>query len=156
MNARIVWQSGMNFETQIRTHRLPQDAKLEHGGKDLGPTPKELLLAAVIGCTGMDVVSLMTKMRAGFTACEVEATAEAVKTHPQIFPRIDVVFRVTGGAELKTEAVAKAVRMSLTKYCGVSAMVDATSPIHYQIFANDVLLENGEADFSEALAAGRA
>lgn len=154
MDARIVWQNGMSFETQIRTHRFIQDAKLEHGGKDLGPTPKELLLASVIGCTGMDVVSLMTKMRAGFTACEVEAQAETLKTHPQIFDHIDVHFKVTGGAELKNDVIVKAVKMSLTKYCGVSAMVDATSPIKFKIFANGQLIESGEADFSEAMAAG--
>lgn len=151
MNARIVWQSGMSFETQIRSHRFLQDAKLEHGGKDLGPTPKELLLASVIGCTGMDTVSLMTKMRAGFTSCEVEANAETVKTHPQIFTRIDVTFHVKG-AEMKNEAIIKAVRLSLTKYCGVSAMIDSTSPIHYRILANDQEIASGAADFSESMA----
>lgn len=144
----------MSFETQIRTHKFIQDAKPEHGGQDSGPTPKELLIASVIGCTGMDVVSLMTKMRAGFTACEVEGNAETVKTHPQIFQHIDVAFRVTG-PELKNDAIIKSVKMSLTKYCGVSAMVDATSPIKYQVFANGQLIDSGEADFSEALSAGK-
>lgn len=147
MDARIVWQNGFNFETQIRQHRFSQDAKVDQGGTDLGPSPKELLLAAIIGCTGMDVVSLMNKMRSPFTSCVVATSAQTTETHPKIFPRVDVIFKVEG-PEVKPDVVIKAVKMSLTKYCGVSAMVNATSPIHYQVFVNDQMIDQGQADFT--------
>lgn len=146
LNAKLVWQKGMSFETQIRTHRFQQDVSREQGGEDSGPSPKEHLLAAVIGCTGMDVVSILAKMRASFETCEVEAEAAARDEHPRIFPRIDVTFRLQG-VGLQSEPVIKAVRMSLTKYCGVSAMIDPTSPIYYRIFVNDQKVHEDQADF---------
>ena len=64
MNMNLVWKDGMKFDAQIREHTTALDAKLEHGGKNEGPTPKELVLAGVCGCTGMDVVAILKKMRA--------------------------------------------------------------------------------------------
>jgi putative redox protein len=108
----------------------------EGGG---GPSPIETILAALAGCTGMDVVSIMRKKRVPFTGYRVETTAEQKETYPQVFTRMDVV-HVVEGEGLSASAVHRAVELSALKYCPVSAMLAAgTVEIHhhYRIVAPD-------------------
>lgn len=152
MEASIVWKKNLCFETQVRSHRGFTDSP---GVDEQGPSPKELLLIAVIGCSGMDVVSLLKKMRSPMEACSVHAEATTRAEHPKIFPQIRVRFEIKGEGA-KPEVVEKAVRMSMEKYCGVSAMVDATSPIKYQVFLNGVMTLEADADFTQANAQAKA
>ena len=108
----------------------------EGGG---GPSPIETILAALAGCTGMDVVSILRKKRVPFTAYRVETTADQKDTYPQVFTRMDVV-HVVEGEGISTDAVHRAVELSALKYCPVSAMLAAgTVEIHhsYRIVASD-------------------
>ncbi|HAZ13034.1 MAG TPA: OsmC family peroxiredoxin [Bdellovibrionales bacterium] len=119
------------------------DAFPEFGGDDLGPTPKELLLNAVMGCTGMDVISILTKMRQTPTAFSIKALAEKTKEAPTHFPRIDLRYELTG--EIEAEKLLKAVTSSMTKYCGVSFMVAKRVPIFYDVYLNDKKVGEGQA-----------
>ncbi len=108
----------------------------EGGG---GPSPIETVLAALAGCTGMDVVSILRKKRVPFTAYHVETTADQKDTFPQVFTRMDVV-HVVEGEGISADAVHRAVELSALKYCPVSAMLAAgTVEIHhaYRIVAPD-------------------
>ena len=91
-------------------------------GKDLGPRPMELLPAALAGCTGMDVIGILRKMRQDVTGYAVEVTAERAETHPQVLTSI-AVEHVVRGRGLDPEQVRKAVELSATKYCSVGAML---------------------------------
>lgn len=140
---------GLAFSAQVRQHSFTMDAGQSSGGKDLGPSPKEILLASICTCSGMDVASILKKMRGVVESCEVNAKTETTPTHPSIFKEVLVDYKVTG-TEISEEQVLKAVRLSMTKYCGVSAMVANASPIHYQVHLNGKWVGEGRAHFEEA------
>lgn len=145
------WTGGQGFEAQTRGHRFVMDTKKESGGNDQGPTPKEVLLASICACSGIDVVSILQKMRIDLQACDITSETETTSGYPAIFKEVLLKFRVKS-SDAKEAQVMKAVTLSMTKYCGVSAMVVSTSPIKYQVFLNEQLIGEGRADFSEALA----
>jgi putative redox protein len=92
------------------------------------PSPMELLLIALGGCTGADVVSILEKKRQKVTGYDIEVRAERRAEHPRIYTRIEVVHRVTGH-NIDPKAVAHAVELSETKYCSVSAMLSASAEV---------------------------
>jgi putative redox protein len=147
MQTSITWQAGLAFQTEIRGHQGLIDAKKEVGGQDLGPTPKELLLIAISGCAGMDVVSLMKKMRVNYDRFSVKASAELTKGDPpSIFSRVDLEFSVSG-SDLDVAKIEKSVTLSMTKYCGVSAMIVKASPIFFTVLINGEKKAEGQAQF---------
>jgi putative redox protein len=129
-------EGNMRFRAENQAGRTLVMDDYEGGG---GPSPIETVLAALAGCTGMDVVSIMRKKRVPFTAYSVETTADQVDTYPQVFTRMDVI-HVVSGEGISAEAVHRAVELSALKYCPVSAMLAAgTVEIHhgYRIVAPD-------------------
>lgn len=96
------------------------------------PSPMELVLIALGGCTGADVWSILQKKRQKVTAYEIEVKAERRAEHPRIYTSIEVVHRVTG-LDVDKNAVAHAVELSETKYCSVSAMLSASTKITSRI-----------------------
>lgn len=146
LNAEIHWIQGIGFEVQVRDHHQFTDGKKEFGGRDRGPNPKEYVLAGLCGCTGMDVVSLMKKYKLNFKTFNVSAQSELTKDHPIIFTNVNLNFSVTGD-DLDTELVKKAVDLSMTKYCGVSAMLSKTVPITYNLILNENKIASGIAKF---------
>jgi len=96
--------------------------------KVVAPTPMELLLIALGGCTGADVVGILEKKRQRVTGYEIEVRGERRAEHPRIYTRIEVVHRVRGH-NIDPKAVAHAVELSETKYCSVSAMLGASAEI---------------------------
>ncbi len=149
MKAELKWEEGMTFATQIRTHSGRMDIAAP-AGKDLGPTPKETLIASVLGCTGMDVVSLIKKYKIEIESFSLTGNAEPRDHHPRIFTQIDVVFDLKikfKDREAEFPKVLDAVRLSLTKYCGVSAMVAPTSPIFYTVVVNGEIEARDQAQF---------
>lgn len=101
----------MSFETQIDDHKLILDAHPEHGGENLGPSPKKLILSSLAGCTGMDVVALLNKMRVVFSDLSIATNATLSKEHPKVFTEINVIFSIKV-AETDREKVEKAVTLS--------------------------------------------
>lgn len=125
------WKNKMVFENQIDNHTLRIDTNGDLGD-DSGPSPKKLLLAALAGCTGMDVVSLLKKMRVSIEDFEMDVEADLTKIHPKVYNEIRLIYRFSGD-NLKKEKIEKAVQLSQEKYCGVSAMLRKNSPIIYRI-----------------------
>lgn len=126
-----VWKEKMAFESQLGNHTVRMDTTPEMGD-DSGANPKQLLLAGLAGCTGMDVVSLLNKMRVPFTNFEMGIEADLIEEHPIVFSEIRLKY-VFWGDNLDKAKVKKAVKLSQDKYCGVSAMLKKNSPITYTI-----------------------
>lgn len=146
MRAEINHLGNFTFETTIRDHKLMQDVQASGGGDNKGPTPKELLLAGIIGCAGMDVVSLLKKYGTPAESFKITAEAEPRKEHPRIFSGVDIVFAATG-ARVEASRLNEAVHLSLTKFCGVTAMVSKVVPVRYRVVLNDLEVGTGQADF---------
>ena len=145
MKSKSTWTEKMKFDAESRSFKIQMDAKGPMGS-DSAMTPKELLLLAVSGCTGMDVVALLKKFKQPFEAFSVEAEGELTQgTHYSIFKEINLTFKITGNVEA-AKAI-EAVQLSQTKYCGVSAMVAASVPIHYTIEINEKKVGSGQAKF---------
>ena len=102
------------------------------------PSPMELLLISLGGCTGADVVSILEKKRQNVTGYEIEVQAERRAEHPRVYTKIEVVHRVRGRG-IDPKAVAHAVELSETKYCSVSAMLGATVSIttRFEVLSDD-------------------
>jgi putative redox protein len=146
MKAVITHRSQFCFDLSIRDHKLAIDSQVSAGGQNLGPTPKELLLGGIIGCAGMDVVGILKKHKMTPDSFAVSAEADTRKEHPRIFTGVDAVFEATG-ANIGSDEFYEAVKLSMTKYCGVSAMVSKTVPIRYKVVLNGKDLGEGLADF---------
>jgi len=128
---KTIWKDKMAFDSQIDNHTL----RIDTGGAlgdNSGPSPKKLLLASLAGCTGMDVVSLLNKMRVPFTNFEMEIDADLTEEHPKVYEEIRIIYRIFGN-DLNQEKVEKAIDLSQEKYCGVSAMLKKNSPVNYSI-----------------------
>ncbi len=108
------------------------DTTVEGGGANSGPSPKKLLLATLAGCTGIDVVALLQKMRVAYSDFEITTNAELTEEHPKVFSNIEIIYRIKTAPE-NHEKVEKAVSLSKEKYCGISAMLRKNSPIEYRI-----------------------
>lgn len=115
------WLDNMAFETEINGHKLIIDAKEEVGGQDKGPRPKPLMLAALGGCTSMDIVSILKKMRVELKSLNVIVEGELSEEHPKRFTKMHVIYEVEGD-DLPMDKLEKAVALSEEKYCGVSAV----------------------------------
>jgi len=130
--SRAVWSGGLAFEALQDGHRFVIDGGTEFGGRDLGPRPKNLLLTALAGCTGMDVVSILGKMRITEFALEVVVRGEPGTEHPIVFTSISVEYRFRG-RDLPPEKLRRAVDLSRERYCGVSAMLSKAVEISHGI-----------------------
>ena len=130
------WKGGLTFEVEQDGHRFIIDGPEEFGGRDLGPRPKNLLLTALITCTGMDVVSILDKMGVHGFSLRLGAEGDLTEEHPRTFSTISVTYSFTG-RDLPDEKIEKAVRLSQEKYCGVSAMLSLGAELTYEIIVNE-------------------
>ncbi len=126
-----VWKEKMAFDSQLGNHTVRMDTTPEMGD-DSGPSPKQLVLAGLAGCTGMDVVSLLKKMRVNYTGFEIDIEADLTEEHPIVFSEIRMKYLVFG-KDIDHSKVEKAINLSQERYCGVSAMLKKNSPINYSI-----------------------
>lgn len=115
------WKGDMAFETVLNGHKMIVDASEDAGGHDLGPRPKILLLNALAGCTGMDVVSILKKMRVEIKNLNIYVDADVAEEHPKYYTEMHVTYEFIG-ENLPIEKLQKAVRMSEETYCGVGAL----------------------------------
>lgn len=127
-----VWSEDMAFEVTQNNHTFFLDASEVAGGKDKGPRPKALLLSGLAGCTGMDVVSILKKMKVGDFKLNISVAATLTEEHPKVYNKIFIEY-LFEGKELPIEKIKKAVYLSETKYCGVSAMLRKTAEIETKI-----------------------
>jgi putative redox protein len=112
-------------------------------GDDAAPGPKETLLAALAGCTAMDVASLLRKKRQAATAYEIAVSAESADEHPRVFTSIGVEHRVSGAVE--PEALRRSIELSATRYCPINAMLSATVRIEHRYVLTDATGTRHEA-----------
>ena len=110
----------MAFEGTPNGHKIIFDAEPHVGGEDKGPRPKQFMLYALAGCTGMDVVSILKKMRVNLKAFNVTIEGELTEEHPKQYNKMKVIYTFTG-KDLPLEKLKKAVDLSEDRYCGVSA-----------------------------------
>lgn len=126
------WKGNMTFESDIDGHIVRMDAPVESGGNGSGPSPKKLMLTALGGCTGMDVVSLLKKMRVEIERCVISVEGNVTEEHPKQYESMHTIYEFYG-KNLPLEKLQKAVRLSEEKFCGVGAFyrkaVDITSEI---------------------------
>lgn len=127
------WDGAMAFTAEVNGHTIKLDADEAFGGKDAGPRPKGLLLVALAGCTGMDVASMLQKMREPITWFNVRVKAEQTEEHPKTYRDIVVVYEFKASDGLKDENVRKAVELSREKYCGVAAMLKQATTVGHEI-----------------------
>ena len=109
-------------------HALVMDGPPEHGGRNLGVRPMEMLLMGMGGCTQFDVLLILRRGRHHVSFCEVELEAGRAESDPKVFTRIHAHFRV-GGKGLAEKAVERAVQLSAEKYCSASIMLGAVAEI---------------------------
>jgi putative redox protein len=102
------------------------------GNRLEGPGPKSLLLSGLAGCSGIDIVDILTKMRVTFSDLSIDVEAELTTEHPKVYKDILITYSIKTDAD-NEEKVKKAIDLSLEKYCGVSAMLRKNSAIHYKL-----------------------
>ncbi|MCH8497973.1 MAG: OsmC family protein [Marinobacter sp.] len=124
MKTTIEWAGDASFKaTSGSGHTVQMDGPPDHGGRNLGPRPMEMLLMGLGGCSSFDVMSILQKSRQEVTACRAEIEAERADAVPAVFTRIHLHFIVTGH-NLKESQVKRAVSLSAEKYCSASIMLE--------------------------------
>jgi putative redox protein len=136
LEAKLRWMDGLTFAgTADSKHWVVMDTDESVGGSGGAAKPLELILLGLGGCTSMDVVSILRKMRMQVDRYELILRAERSDNHPKVFTRVRMEYRLWG-PDLDAARVRKAVDLSRTTYCSVSAMLSKAFPIEYEIAVN--------------------
>lgn len=140
MKVDIHWQEKMRFHTHTPSgHQLVLDAVEEVGGENKGPCPTEILLSAVGTCTGIDVVSILHKMRLQVESFSMEVSGKRSEEHPRRFTQVHIHYLLQGN--LPEEKVRHAIVLSLEKYCSVSHSLNAHITASFEINGEKYILE---------------
>ena len=131
----VAWTGEMAFEAEVNDFKIILDADEKVGGKNSGPRPKALSLVSLGGCTGMDVVSILKKMRVAFDDLNIEVTGELTEEHPKYYHKIHVIYTFKG-KDLPLAKLEKAVNLSQERYCGVNAMLSKAADV-----TNEIIIE---------------
>ena len=130
---------GISFEGKTDSnHWITMDGPENFGGSDAGIRPKELLLLSLAGCTASDVISILQKKRVKLDDFEMNISSEMTEVHPKVYSKIDLEY-VFYGKDIKIKDVERAIELSETKYCGVTAMFEKAMEIN-----NTYRIETGE------------
>jgi putative redox protein len=143
MDAKVSWQSRMTFSgTSDSGFNVPLGTELSLGGDNDGFRPMELILIGLVGCTAMDVISILSKKRQDITDFEVQVHGERADDHPRVFTEAQIAYQVTGHG-VDEAAVVRAIELSATRYCPAQAMFSRIMPmkLNYQIYEDE---GNGE------------
>ncbi|NCO28748.1 MAG: osmotically inducible protein OsmC [Caldiserica bacterium CG02_land_8_20_14_3_00_36_38] len=108
-------------------HWIVMDSQEESGGHNAGPRPMELILMGLAGCTGMDVISILNKMKVKYNDFRIEITAEKATEHPKVYTKIHLKYRIWG--DVPEDKLSTAIELSRTKYCSVGAMLSKAAEI---------------------------
>ncbi|ANQ66937.1 peroxiredoxin [Candidatus Pseudothioglobus singularis] len=129
MNISVNWVDGLLMVGKSDSgHTITMDGPPESGGENLGVRPMEMLLLGVAGCTMIDVVTTLKKMRQDLSHCETKINAERATDHPKVFTNIHIQF-IVKGKDLDSKKVDKAITLSAEKYCSASIMLGETATI---------------------------
>jgi putative redox protein len=116
------WLENMAFEAEVNDHTIVMDADEFSGGSNLGPRPKALTLVSLAGCTGMDVISILKKMKVEPEEFHITVEGDLTEDQPRYYEKIMVTYHFKG-KDLPTDKIQKAIQLSQDRYCGVSAML---------------------------------
>ncbi|MGB9857651.1 MAG: OsmC family protein [Dictyoglomaceae bacterium] len=131
METKVVWNGKMKFKGITPSNfTIEMDSTPEHGGDNEGPRPMELVLVALGGCTGMDVISILDKMKEKVESFEMNISAERAQDHPKVYTKVHIEY-IFKGENLKEENIKKAIELSQIKYCSVSAILRGTAKVTY-------------------------
>lgn len=131
MKARVKWLQDVTFVGESASgHAVVMDGPPEHGGRNIGIRPMEMLLLGLGGCTSFDVINILKKSRQPVVDCEVQLEADRADTEPRVFTRIHVHFIITG-KDLSDAHVKRAVQLSAEKYCSASIMLGKMADISH-------------------------
>ena len=138
MKARIKWVENATMVGESGSgHAIVMDGPPEHGGRNLGARPMEMLLLGMGGCTEFDVLHILRKARQQVTDCVVEIEAERATEEPKVFTRIHIHF-IISGRDLSEKHVARAISLSAEKYCSASIMLGATAQISHDFEVRNI------------------
>jgi len=130
MAYRVEWKNDMLFEgTTPNGHKVLMDTVMEHGGNDSAATPMQLVLIALGGCTGMDVIAILRKMKDLPKSFYMEIDSERAPDHPKVYKKTRIKYVFVG--DVKEENVKRAIELSQTKYCSVSAILRGVGEVEY-------------------------
>ena len=140
LEASAAWQGGMEYRIQAGDHAITTDAPEIYGGRNRGPKPTYMLLAGLMGCTGMDVASVLTKMRVPVERISLRSAADVVDDDPHVFRSIDLAYAFEGGPALadQVEQIRRAIHLSKEKLCCVSIMFGKFCTIRSKAYVNGV------------------
>ena len=116
------FENGMASVAHINQHSVTMDTTADNGGTDSGPGPKRLMLASLAGCTGIDIVSILTKMKVNYSDLKIDTEATLTAEHPKIYDHVKITYTIRIDKEDDKPKMEKAVALSEDKYCGVMAM----------------------------------
>jgi putative redox protein len=134
VQSTVVTHTGkMSFEVLQNNHTFKLDAAVEGGGDGAGVRPKALILSALAGCTAMDIVSLLNKMRVAFSNFSVKVDGELTDEHPKYYNKVALVYFIHVENDADKEKMEKAVTLSQERYCGVSEMVRKFAELSFKI-----------------------
>ncbi len=131
----VTWAGNMSFEADVNGFKIMLDADEKVGGENKGPRPKPLTLASLGGCTAMDVISILKKMRIEPAYFNIEVTGELTEDHPKYYHKIHLTY-IFRGEGLELEKLQKAVDLSQERYCGVNALLK-----HGAEITNSIVIE---------------
>lgn len=145
MKNTLKWSQNMRFEASAAGNTVAMDAKTPIGSGS-AQTPKELVAAGLAGCTAMDVVAWLKKHKQPLESLDIDVDVETTKSgYPVVFTHALLSFEATGAVD--AQILLEAVRLSQTKYCGVSAMLSKAFPIEYVVRLNQEEIGRGKAEF---------
>jgi putative redox protein len=127
-----LFNKNMSFTADITGHKVLMDTTADDGGEDSGPSPKKLMLASLAGCTGIDIVSILNKMKVEFTDFSIGVHAALSTENPKIYNHVKITYKIKLAEEDKSKII-KAVSLSTEKYCGVFAMFKSFAKMDTEI-----------------------
>lgn len=127
MKTKTIWNKEHQFTSYQDHNSIEIDAGRQHGF-----SPKTLLLSGLAGCSGVDIVDILKKMKVGFTSLEIDVATTQTDENPKVFKDIHIIYKINAEKE-NEEKIRKAIDLSLEKYCGVSAMLSKNSAIIYTL-----------------------
>ena len=127
-----IYHKGNAFTAEIGGHKIVMDTHADDGGEDTGPSPKRLMLASLAGCTGIDIVSILTKQKVAFSKFSISVHAALSATHPTIYKLVKITYKIKVKEEDKPKMI-RAVNLSKEKYCGVFAMFSTFAKMDTEI-----------------------
>lgn len=128
----LAWTNNVAFEGEIDGHKLILDAAKDSGGDDLGPRPKKMMLSALAGCTGIDVMMILKKMKVEPEAFNVIVEGDVAEEHPKKYTRMKIIYQFKG-KDLPIDKIERAISLSQDKYCSVSAVYREALPLEHEI-----------------------